>query len=178
MYASCLHWTRNVPCLDSLPGHPVAYPACIPSPQQLRSTAMPDDSLDQSDYTALAEFRYLIRCFLQFSEERAKSVGLTPRQHQALLVIKGYGKGAPVTVGTLADRLRIKHHSAVELASRLAESHLIERLTDQADQRKVLLQLTSRAEQHLAALSAAHRDELSRIKPMLSRVLDTGNSES
>ena len=138
---------------------------------------MPHDSLDQSDYTALAEFRYLIRCFLQFSEERAKSVGLTARQHQALLVIKGYGKGEPVTVGTLADRLRIKHHSAVELANRLAESGLIERLTDQTDQRKVLLQLTSLAHEHLAALSAAHRDELARIKPMLRRVLDPADNQ-
>ncbi|WP_456187016.1 MarR family winged helix-turn-helix transcriptional regulator [Advenella kashmirensis] len=138
---------------------------------------MPHDSLDQSDYTTLAEFRYLIRCFLQFSEERAKSVGLTARQHQALLVIKGYGKGAPVTVGTLADRLRIKHHSAVELANRLAESGLIERLTDQTDQRKVLLQLTLLAQEHLAALSAAHRDELSRIKPMLRRVLDPADNQ-
>lgn len=138
---------------------------------------MPDDSLDQSDYTTLAEFRYLIRCFLQFSEERAKSVGLTARQHQALLVVKGYGKGEPVTVGTLADRLRIKHHSAVELANRLAESGLIERLADQTDQRKVLLQLTSLAQEHLAALSAAHRDELSRIKPMLRRVLDPADNQ-
>ncbi|MGX9937603.1 MarR family winged helix-turn-helix transcriptional regulator [Advenella kashmirensis] len=149
----------------------------LPLPSQIRSAAMPHDSLDQSDYTTLAEFRYLIRCFLQFSEERAKSVGLTARQHQALLVIKGYGKGAPVTVGTLADRLRIKHHSAVELANRLAESGLIERLTDQTDQRKVLLQLTLLAQEHLAALSAAHRDELSRIKPMLRRVLDPADNQ-
>lgn len=108
---------------------------------------------------------------MEFSEERAKSVGLTPRQHQALLVIKGFGKGKPIAVGTLADRLRIKPHSAAELANRLGESGLIERLTDTADQRKVLLQLTSLAQEQLAALSVAHKDELSRIEPMLKRVL-------
>ncbi|AHG63586.1 MarR family winged helix-turn-helix transcriptional regulator [Advenella mimigardefordensis] len=132
---------------------------------------MPYDTLDQSDYTALAEFRYLIRCFLEFSEERAKSVGMTPRQHQALLVIKGYGKGEPITIGTLAERLRIKHHSAVELANRLADSGLVERSADPEDQRKVLLQLTGQAQEQLASLSAAHQDELSRIEPMLRRVL-------
>ncbi|HLU02657.1 MAG TPA: MarR family transcriptional regulator [Advenella sp.] len=132
---------------------------------------MPHDTLDQTDYTALAEFRYLIRCFLEFSEERAKSVGLTSRQHQALLVIKGYGKGEPITVGTLAERLRIKHHSAVELANRLVDSGLIERIADEEDQRKVRLQLTRLAEKQLACLSAAHQDELSRIEPMLRRVL-------
>ncbi|ETF00355.1 MarR family transcriptional regulator [Advenella kashmirensis W13003] len=138
---------------------------------------MPDDTLDQSDYTALAEFRYLIRCFLEFSEERAKSVGLTSRQHQALLVIKGYGKGEPITVGTLAERLRIKHHSAVELANRLVDSDLIERIADEEDQRKVLLQLTRLAEKQLASLSAAHQDELSRIEPMLKRVLARGKKQ-
>ncbi len=132
---------------------------------------MPQTSLDLDDYTALAEFRYLIRCFMEFSEERAKSVGLTPRQHQALLVIKGFGKGKPISVGTLADRLRIKPHSAAELANRLGESGLIDRVTDTADQRKVLLQLTSLAQEQLAALSVAHKDELSRIEPMLKRVL-------
>ena len=138
---------------------------------------MPDDTLDQSDYTALAEFRYLIRCFLEFSEERAKSVGLTSRQHQALLVIKGYGKGEPITVGTLAERLRIKHHSAVELANRLVDSDLIERIADEEDQRKVRLQLTPLAEKQLASLSAAHQDELSRIEPMLKRVLAHGKKQ-
>lgn len=138
---------------------------------------MPDDTLDQSDYTALAEFRYLIRCFLEFSEERAKAVGLTSRQHQALLVIKGYGKGEPITVGTLAERLRIKHHSAVELANRLVDSELIERIADEEDQRKVRLQLTRLAEKQLASLSAAHQDELSRIEPMLKRVLTHGKKQ-
>jgi hypothetical protein len=36
----------------------------------------------QADYEALSEFRYLIRCFLQFSQNAARVVGLTPRQHQ------------------------------------------------------------------------------------------------
>ena len=40
----------------------------------------------QADYEALSEFRYLIRCFLQFSQNAARAVGLTPRQHQALLM--------------------------------------------------------------------------------------------
>ncbi len=134
---------------------------------------MADSTLQQSDYTALAEFRFLIRCFLEFSEQQAKQVGLTPRQHQALLVIKGYGKGHPITVGDLAERLRVRHHSAVELTHRLAEAGLVERVADEQDQRKVLLRLTPLAEAHLAALSAAHRDELSRIEPMLKRVLES-----
>jgi DNA-binding MarR family transcriptional regulator len=132
---------------------------------------MSQPALTQDDYTALAEFRYLVRSFLEFSENEARRAGLTPRHHQALLVIKGYRRGNPVTVGDLAERLKIRHNTAVELANRLVESGLIERIQDEADQRRVLLQLTSSAERHLAKLSAAHRDELSRIKPMLEGIL-------
>ena len=132
---------------------------------------MPRRKLTQEDYTALAEFRYLLRSFLDFSEKEAKRVGLTPRQHQALLVIKGYRRGAPVSIGDLAERLKIQHNTAVELASRLAEAELVERSSDSADQRRVLLTLTEAAERHLAELSSAHFDELSRIKPMLEEVL-------
>lgn len=126
----------------------------------------------QADYTALAEFRYVLRCFLEFSENAAKEVGLTPRQHQALLAIKGYGRGKPISVGDLAERLRIRHHSAVELANRLSDGGLVVRSQDEEDQRRVLLSLTVRAEEHLAELSAAHLDELARIEPMLRRVLE------
>lgn len=132
---------------------------------------MSQSGLTQDDYTALAEFRYLIRCFLEFSENEAKREGLTPRHHQALLVIKGYRRGQPITVGDLAQRLKIRHNTAVELANRLVEGGLVERIQDGADQRRVLLQLTSAAERHLAKLSGAHLDELNRIKPMLQEIL-------
>jgi len=132
---------------------------------------MPRRKLTQEDYTSLAEFRYLLRSFLDFSEKEAKRVGLTPRQHQALLVIKGYRRGNPVSIGDLADRLKIQHNSAVELVSRLAEAELVVRSNDRGDQRRVLLTLTEAAERHLAELSGAHLDELSRIRPMLEQVL-------
>lgn len=132
---------------------------------------MPRRKLTQQDYTALAEFRYLLRSFLDFSEKEARKVGLTPRQHQALLVIKGYRNGDPVSVGDLAERLKIQHNTAVELASRLTEARLVQRSNDSADHRRVLLSLTEVAERHLADLSSAHLDELSRIRPMLEQVL-------
>jgi DNA-binding MarR family transcriptional regulator len=132
---------------------------------------MPQSVLTQDDYTALAEFRYLIRCFLEFSENEAKQAGLTPRHHQALLVIKGYRRGKPITVGDLAERLKIRHNTAVELANRLVEGGLVERIEDGSDLRRVLLRLTGTAERHLAKLSGAHLDELSRIKPMLQEIL-------
>ncbi|RVD55380.1 MAG: MarR family transcriptional regulator [Mesorhizobium sp.] len=134
----------------------------------------PRPAIRQSDYQRLSEFRYLIRRFLEFSQVQAEDAGLTPRQHQALLAIKGYPGGGPVTVGDLAKRLRIRHHSAVELVNRLGEAGLVARDQDKDDHRRVLLRLTERADDCLAELSAAHLDELSRIEPMLRRLLDRG----
>ena len=128
-------------------------------------------SITDADYQALSEFRYLIRRFLEFSQNAAKSRGLQPRHHQALLAIKGFPNGGPVTVGDLAERLRIRHHSAVELIDRLEEAGLVVRQPDSKDHRRVILDLTEQANAHLAELSATHLDEWSRIEPMLSKVL-------
>src|ERR1700731_5384485 len=91
----------------------------------------------QADYGALSEFRYLIRCFLQFSQNAARAVGLTPRQHQALLAIKGFPVGHAVRVGDLAERLRICHHSAVELVDRLSEAGLVRRIRERSKARSL-----------------------------------------
>ncbi|MER8863479.1 MarR family transcriptional regulator [Mesorhizobium sp. M0751] len=128
-------------------------------------------TIGPADYQRLSEFRYLIRCFLEFSQIQAQEAGLTPRQHQALLAIKGFPGGGPVTIGDLAERLRIRHHSAVELVNRLCEAGLVARDNDEEDHRRVLLRLTERADHSLADLSAAHLDELGRIEPMLKRLL-------
>jgi DNA-binding MarR family transcriptional regulator len=123
------------------------------------------------DYETLSQVRYLIRRFLEFSQNAAHDVGLTPRQHQALLAIKGFTGEGPATVGDLAERLRIRHHSAAELADRLAEADLVVRAHGAGDQRRVLLNLTPRAEQDLADLSAAHLDELEKMEPILNDML-------
>ena len=54
-------------------------------------------SLDESYYHRLAEFRCRVRGFLKFSEHKAAKIGLNPQQHQALLAIKGK-PGGHVTV--------------------------------------------------------------------------------
>src|ERR1700731_4491393 len=91
------------------------------------------------DYTALADFRYEIRRFLNFSETAARAAGIEPHQHQALLAIKGLPARQIATVGALAERLQIQHHSAVELTNRLESKGLIRRSRGQADRREVLL---------------------------------------
>ena len=123
------------------------------------------------DYRRLAEFRWLLRRFLAFSEAAATTAGLTPRQHQALLAIKGAPEGVAPTVGHLAERLAIRANSAVELTDRLAAAGLVTREPAPADRRRVVLALTPAAERHLAALSAEHLRELRRLRPALLAIL-------
>ena len=127
--------------------------------------------LAPADYERLAEFRYLLRQFLIFSEQAAERAGLTAQQHQALLAIKGFGAARPLTVGELAGRLGIKHHSAVGLVDRLLAKSLVRRQAGARDRRQVMIRLTSRAERLLARLSAAHRAELERLAPLLQTLL-------
>jgi DNA-binding MarR family transcriptional regulator len=127
--------------------------------------------LSEADYRLLAEFRYLLARFLAFSEAAAEEAGLAPRQHQALLAIKGFPGGGPVTVGDLAARLGIRHHSAVGLVDRLVASGHLERRTDSLDKRRILLALTDHGEEALATLSAVHREELRRLTPLLKPLL-------
>ena len=128
--------------------------------------------LGACDYRLLSEFRYLIRCFLEFSETAAVRAGLTPRQHQALLAIKGAREDAAPTIGYLAERLHIQHHSAVELVDRLVEARLIMREHDASDRRRIRLELTDAAERHLAELSTSHMAELKRMRPALLDILN------
>lgn len=116
-------------------------------------TALQTTRPDRHDYETLADFGYLIRCFLDFSEVAAHNIGLPSRQHQALLAIKGFPNGRSPALGELAERLKVQHHSAVELVDRLSEAGLILRSRDPQDRRRVLLHLTDEAEQHLSALS-------------------------
>jgi DNA-binding MarR family transcriptional regulator len=124
-----------------------------------------------ADYRALAEFRYEIRRYLNFSEGAARAAGIEPHQHQALLAIKGVLRGQDPTIGYLAERLLIRHHSTVELTDRLEKRRLIRRSRGRLDRREVLLQLTPRGEDLLGNLSLAHRAELRLAGPKLLEAL-------
>jgi DNA-binding MarR family transcriptional regulator len=127
--------------------------------------------ISKADYETLAAFRYALRQFLHFSEEAAEAVGLTPQQHQALLAIRGFPKRDQVTVGELAERLQIRHHSAVGLVNRLVAQKLVTRELARGDRRQVYVSLTAHGLSVLEQLSAAHRAELQRIRPQISQLL-------
>ncbi len=131
---------------------------------------MSERQLEDADYVALATFRHEIRRFQAFSEARAAEVGLTPQQHQALLAIRASAPGQ-ATVGYVADRLILKPHSATGLVDRLESVGLVIREAAADDRRRALLRLTEKAYRILAELSAVHRTEIQRLRPLLSDIL-------
>ncbi len=128
--------------------------------------------LSKADYELLAEIRYVLRRFAAFSEAAARGAALTPHHHQALLAIKGYPGKERLTVGELAERLGVRHHSVVGLIDRLASKGLVRRSAGLEDRRQVLIELTPRAEALLRDLSLVHRDELKRLAPLLGPLLE------
>lgn len=129
--------------------------------------------LTGADYQALGGFRYQVRRFLLFSEQAARAEGLRPQQHQVMLAILALDGPDGPTMGTLAEYLLIRHHSAVELVDRLAKRRLVERVRGQGDRRQVRVRLTAEGQDKLKRLSSAHRAELCNSGPLLVEALRT-----
>jgi DNA-binding MarR family transcriptional regulator len=127
--------------------------------------------LGKSQYETLAAFRYALRRFLRFSEEAARAAGITAQQYQALLALKGFPARDRVTVGQLAERLQLRHHSAVGLVDRLVAEKLVARAPSAEDRRQVLVQFTRRGEGILKRLASVHREQLRQIGPEINRLL-------
>lgn len=127
--------------------------------------------LADADYRALAEFRYLVGRFLHMSEQAARASGLEP-QHQLLLAVRGLPSGRPATIGELAERMQLRHHSLVELVNRAEARGLLRRLPGERDRRQVLLKVTPEGKRLLRLLSLHHREELRQAGPRLTRALE------
>ena len=127
-------------------------------------------ALKDRDYAALADFRHTLRRFQAFSAAKAAEAGLTPQQHQALLAIRAASPGE-VTIGYVAERLIVKPHSATGLIDRLEMLGLVNRQATSSDRRRSVIHLTEKAEELLVSLSAAHRDEIGRLKLLLAELL-------
>ena len=132
----------------------------------------PEPTVSQTDYEALASFRHALAKFLAFSAAAARSLGLSPQQHQALLALKGSPGGKGLTLGELADRLQLKHHSTVGLVDRLETKQVVVRTPDPHDRRVARVVVTAKGEKLVSRLSAVHRAELRRLAPELQDRLE------
>ena len=125
------------------------------------------DEFNLQDFQALAEFRYNIRRFMRASEQILRPAGLKPQQYQLMLHIKGLPDGHQATIGDIAERLQIQHHSTVELVDRMSARGLIRRKRAGDDRRQVLLELTPKGEKVLREMANLHREELRNTGPAL-----------
>ena len=121
---------------------------------------------------ALAEFRFELRGFLQFSENAALEAGLQPQQHQLLLQVAGAEGSKAVTIGYAAERLGLKHNSTVELVDRSEREGLLSRTIDEHDKRRAILCVTRKGRRVLTRLSRDHARELNELAPRLAHALE------
>jgi DNA-binding MarR family transcriptional regulator len=133
----------------------------------------------KKDFETLSDFRYQLRRFLRFSEEVARSHGVTHLQYQLLLHVRGLPGREWATVSELAERLQSHHHGAVSLISRCEKLGLVRRQTGRNDRRAVEVHLTADGKKLLNTLVARHRDELLRLQGIFrvpgQEELDAGN---
>jgi len=102
----------------------------------------------------------------------AQAAGLEPQQYLLLLTIRGLPAGEEATIRTLADRLALKHHSAVELIDRLEAHGYVRRTRGRDDRRRVLVSLLPRGERMLEDVVRQRVNELRSYGHKLVCVID------
>src|ERR1051326_8190554 len=92
----------------------------------------------ESDFRAVAEFRYHIESYLDFSDQAAKAAGIEPKQYQLLLSIRGLPDDGGRAVGALAhtQRTRTGTRVFVEL-TRKGESVLTRAVEERLEELRV-----------------------------------------
>jgi DNA-binding MarR family transcriptional regulator len=129
------------------------------------------EGLTKADYELLAAFRYALRKFLGFSEDAAIENGISAQQYQVLLAIEGFPGRNWVTMGELAEQMRIAHHSAVGMVDRMEGLGLLKRVSSEQDRRRVHVSVTRKGRDILEKLYRIHRTELRSVGPQLAALL-------
>jgi DNA-binding MarR family transcriptional regulator len=120
----------------------------------------------------LADFRYELRRFNQFSEQAAQRQGVQTKQYQLLLQVAGAPREARVTIAYAAERMGLKHNSMVELVDRSEKQGLLARGDDPDDRRRTLLRVTRKGQQLLSRLADEHARELTERAPRMISALE------
>jgi len=137
-----------------------------------RQTRQRSGTTSQVNYGTLAELRYHIRRFLHLRELAARGAGIEPQHYLLLLQVKGLAGRRSPTIGVLADRLQIRHHSVVELVDRLVARGMVARRRDGPDRREVVVSLRPKGEAVLRRLALYSLRELRTEGPALVSALN------
>jgi DNA-binding MarR family transcriptional regulator len=126
-----------------------------------------DKTLSRTEYKALAEFRYQIRRYLRYMEEKARARGYNPQQYQLLLAVEGLPEGQLPTIKTVAERMQLNHNTTVGLVDRCQRRGFLRRERAGIDRRVVTLVLTPAGKRMMQEQASASRAELQEIGPVL-----------
>jgi DNA-binding MarR family transcriptional regulator len=121
----------------------------------------------------LAEFRYQLRRFLSFSEASAERAGVAAQQYQLLQVIAAMPAGTSASITLLAERMILRHNSAVELVDRAERAELVRRESDESDLRRSIITLTPKGAKILDTMVAEHIAELHKLSPDIVNALNS-----
>ncbi len=119
----------------------------------------------------LVEFRYRLRCFLNFSEMAAEAEGISAQQYQLLQVVAAAPEERGCSITYISERMLLRHNSAVELVDRAGRSGLVRRVADEEDHRRSLVEVTDKGNRLLITLVDAHLREIDAEGPELVRAL-------
>lgn len=119
----------------------------------------------------VAEFRFRLRRFLSFSEVVSEEIGIPAQQYQLIQVVAAAPDERTATISYIAERMLLRHNSAVELVDRAEKAGLVLRVDDESDHRRSLVEITAEAEAVLSRLVARHVAELRSEGPALMRSL-------
>jgi DNA-binding MarR family transcriptional regulator len=128
-------------------------------------------AVSRAEYQALAEFRYQLASFLRRRRNAAQNAGIEPQQYELMLAVKGLPADRKPSIKQIAEQLRLQHHSAVELATRLVNRGLIRRERSKEDRRSVLLSVTKEGQRAMDQVVQYSLDQLRDEAPQLLKTL-------
>ena len=108
----------------------------------------------------LAEFRFQLRRFLNFSETESEQLGIAAQQYQLMQVVGAMPHGDAASISYIAERMVLRHNSTVELVDRAERAGLVKRTSDERDLRRSIVVLTPEGHAILNRLIAAHVAQL------------------
>ena len=113
-------------------------------------------SLDWAKLADLAEFRYRLRRFVSFSEAASEAAGISAQQYQLLQVVATIPLDKESSISYIAERMVVRHNTAVELVDRAEKAGLVHRVADKNDHRRSLVEISSQGNDLLAELVPVH----------------------
>ena len=127
-------------------------------------------TMSEEQLHATGHWSSILRAYALTIRLTLKGFRLTEQQYATLLEIHSSDPARPLTVGTLAARLGIRHNSAVAAINRLCERGFVSRVRSKKDRRMVCLQLTGDGRAVLTKLMLADSRHVSNIELELAQL--------